>query len=134
MSSSENKPENSTSNTLMSLDQLSDTIEVMTGVVNRLKRHLHQQMSIQQDSAVTRDLKQALLSNERELQELQQLARAQRLSIEASPVRHPNDNAPASDSRTDGIAEQQANAVERQFIIEMSRFDEPDEPAERVLH
>ena len=129
--SSENNSEKS-SNTLMSLDQLSDTIEVMTGVVNRLKRHLHQQMSIQQDSTVTRDLKQALLSNERELQELQQLARAQRLSIEASPARHPNDNAPESD--TDGIAEQQAPAVERQFIIEISRFDEPDDPAERVLH
>ena len=132
MSSSENKPENSASNTLMSLDQLSDTIEVMTGVVNRLKRHLHQQMSLQHDSAVTRDLKQALLSNERELQELQQLAHAQRLSIEASPARHPNDNAPESD--TDGIAEQQAPAVERQFIIEISRFDEPDDPSERVLH
>lgn len=134
MSSSENKPEKSVSNTLMSLDQLSDTIEVMTGVVNRLKRHLHQQMSLQHDSAVTRDLKQALLSNERELQELQQLARAQRLSIEASPARHPNDNAPASEPREDGFAEQQAPAVERQFIIEISRFDEPDDPSERVLH
>lgn len=132
MSSSENKPENNTSNTLMSLDQLSDTIEVMTGVVNRLKRHLHQQMSIQQDSAVTRDLKQALLSNERELQELQQLARAQRLSIEASPGRQTNDNAPASSKKATQDA--QTRMAERQFIIEISRFDEPDDPAERVLH
>lgn len=129
--SSENNSEKS-SNTLMSLDQLSDTIEVMTGVVNRLKRHLHQQMTLQQDSAVTHDLKQALLSNERELQELQQLARAQRLSIEANPARHTNDNAPASGDKATQDA--QTRMTERQFIIEISRFDEPDDPAERVLH
>ena len=39
---SDNDPER----TLITLDQLSQTIEVMTGVVNRLKKHLHKQVSL----------------------------------------------------------------------------------------
>ena len=39
---SDNDPER----TLITLDQLSQTIEVMTGVVNRLKKHLSKQVSL----------------------------------------------------------------------------------------
>lgn len=35
--------------TLITLDQLSQTIEVMTSVVNRLKRHLNQQLNLDAD-------------------------------------------------------------------------------------
>ncbi len=43
--SSDNDPEKA----LMTLDQLSQTIEVMTNVVNRLKRHLTRQLSLTEE-------------------------------------------------------------------------------------
>jgi hypothetical protein len=42
---SENDPER----TLITLDQLSQTIEVMTSVVNRLRQHLSQQISVKKE-------------------------------------------------------------------------------------
>ncbi len=126
--SSENKSENGPDNTLMSLDQLSDTIEVMTGVVKRLKRHLHQQLSLQAQGGEATALNQALLSNERELRELQELARAQRLSMSAS---RSDVEAPAGTETADGEHIQEAP---QSFIVEISRADEDDLTADRVLH
>ncbi len=45
---SEEKPtENDPERTLLTLDQLSQTIEVMTSVVNRLRQHLSEQLKAQ---------------------------------------------------------------------------------------
>jgi len=47
---SDNKfTENDPERTLITLDQLSQTIEVMTSVVNRLRQHLSQQISAKQE-------------------------------------------------------------------------------------
>ena len=126
--SSENKSENGADNTLMSLDQLSDTIEVMTGVVKRLKRHLHQQLSLQAQGGEATALNQALLSNERELRELQELARAQRLSMSTSL---PDVEAPSGAETAEG---EQSQDAPQSFIVEISRADDDDLTADRVLH
>ena len=44
MSEKEKQPDNDPERTLMTLDQLSQTIEVMSSVVNRLRRHLSEQL------------------------------------------------------------------------------------------
>ncbi|MFM1896393.1 MAG: hypothetical protein RLZZ385_1467 [Pseudomonadota bacterium] len=49
---SDNKqPENDPERTLITLDQLSQTIEVMTSVVNRLRQHLSQQIQARRAEA-----------------------------------------------------------------------------------
>lgn len=45
--SEENQTENDPERTLLTLDQLSQTIEVMTSVVNRLREHLSEQLKAQ---------------------------------------------------------------------------------------
>lgn len=57
---SENDPER----TLITLDQLSQTIEVMTSVVNRLRQHLSQQISARNEQA------------QREVEEIQESLKA----------------------------------------------------------
>ena len=47
MSEKENQPDNDPERTLMTLDQLSQTIEVMSSVVNRLRQHLNEQLRVQ---------------------------------------------------------------------------------------
>ena len=48
---SEEKPsENDPERTLLTLDQLSQTIEVMTSVVNRLRQHLSEQLKAQAET------------------------------------------------------------------------------------
>ena len=65
---SENDPER----TLITLDQLSQTIEVMTSVVNRLRQHLSQQIAARQEfeqleqEQLQEELSQEAASEERE--------------------------------------------------------------------
>ena len=47
MSEKEKQPDNDPERTLMTLDQLSQTIEVMSSVVNRLRQHLSEQLRAQ---------------------------------------------------------------------------------------
>ena len=47
MSEKEKQPDNDPERTLMTLDQLSQTIEVMSSVVNRLRQHLSEQLKEQ---------------------------------------------------------------------------------------
>ena len=72
--SNEKTSESGTDTTLMTLDQLTQTIEMMTSVVNRLKRHLQLQLSLHQGEDLPEALRRELLANERELQSMQQLA------------------------------------------------------------
>ena len=44
MSEKEKQPDNDPERTLLTLDQLSQTIEVMSSVVNRLRQHLNEQL------------------------------------------------------------------------------------------
>lgn len=72
--SNEKTTESGADTTLMTLDQLTQTIEMMTSVVNRLKRHLQLQLSLQQGDAIPESLRHELQANERELLSMQQLA------------------------------------------------------------
>lgn len=115
---------------LMTLDQLSQTIEVMTGVVSRLKRYLNMQLLhnralTHDDTDQTIELSRELLNNERELHELQQLANQQRDAVLGRM------ETPARDLR-DG---QECSAPNEGFIVEISRHDEGHESEQdRVLH
>lgn len=130
MSSGKNT-DNSAEKNLMTLDQLSQTIEVITGVVSRLKRHLN--MQLLHNRALTHDetdqtieLSRELLNNERELQELQQLANQQRRAVLGTVVEAP----------TQELSEAHENSVRNEgFIVEISRLDEGCESEQdRVLH
>jgi len=110
---------------LMSLDQLSDTIEVMTGVVKRLKRHLDIQLTLNENKPEATALSQELLESERELLDLQQLANEQKLSVVT----------PRIDNESVDAKQTQENNEERSFIIEIAQYDESDDLSiDRVLH
>lgn len=122
--------DNSAEQHLMTLDQLSQTIEVMTGVVSRLKRHLNMQLlhnpALTHDEAdQTIELSRELLNNERELQELQQIADQQRHAVLGTAV------APALNPPED----QNPPVRQEGFIVEISRLDEGGQfEQDRVLH
>jgi hypothetical protein len=59
---------------VMTLDQLTQSIEMMTSVVNRLKRHLQLQLASGAGEDVPESLQRDLLASERELLSMQQLA------------------------------------------------------------
>ncbi|MAV52339.1 MAG: hypothetical protein CBE20_00740 [Gammaproteobacteria bacterium TMED260] len=65
---SEEKPsENDPERTLLTLDQLSQTIEVMTSVVNRLRQHLSEQLKTQAETQqLAREEEEALCDIEAE--------------------------------------------------------------------
>ncbi len=67
--SEEKQTENDPERTLLTLDQLSQTIEVMTSVVNRLRQHLSEQLQAQAQARAaqqSRDQQQAEAGNEPE--------------------------------------------------------------------
>lgn len=135
MSSKENR-DNSTEKNLMTLDQLSQTIDVITGVVNRLKRHLNMQLTLNvPEIEQTVDLNRELLHNERELQDLQQLANQQRdavLGVESADHETSGDVACTDQDHEDSSAVAEKR---RKFIIEISRLNGTDDnDCERVLH
>tara|TARA_R100001377_G_scaffold45456_2_gene26051 strand:+ start:1141 stop:1515 length:375 start_codon:yes stop_codon:yes gene_type:complete len=123
--SSDKNQQKSPDTTLMSLDQLSDTIEVMTGVVQRLKRHLDLQLTLSENKPEASALSQELLENERELLDLQQLANEQKLSVAV----------PSGDNDRQSAKQTQESKEERSFIIEIAQQEEADDlSSDRVLH
>lgn len=123
--STEKNPQKAPDTTLMSLDQLSDTIEVMAGVVKRLKRHLDLQVTLHENKPEASALSLELLENERELQDLQQLANEQKLSVAV----------PCADSDGASVEHAGQSDEERSFIIEIAQHEEPDDlSTDRVLH
>ncbi|MDP1930712.1 MAG: hypothetical protein Q8L60_04570 [Gammaproteobacteria bacterium] len=130
--SSDNNANNSAEKNLMTLDQLSQTIEVMTSVVNRLKRHLNMQLlhntalsGRQTDQTI--ELSRELLDNERELQELQQIADQQRNAVLGSVLGN-------TDSPHNSPQDDQDMLVKREgFIVEISRLEEGSDQ-DRILH
>mgnify|MGYP006163355031 CR=1 FL=1 len=111
--------------TLVTLDQLSQTIEVMTSVVNRLRRHLSDQIKAQLESQIeTQEELEALVS----------------LQIE-SPVQ-----TATSESEADALiassqqSDNEKNEFEREreqesFIVEISQQEaEPIRKPTKTLH
>ncbi|MFT7472317.1 MAG: hypothetical protein ACI8XU_002215 [Kiritimatiellia bacterium] len=101
--------------TLVTLDQLSQTIEVMTSVVNRLRRHLSDQIKAQLESQIEAR------------EELEALAA---LQIE-SPVQ-------TATSESNGEKSEQELARDREresFVVEISQQEiEPTRKSTKILH
>lgn len=97
---------------VMTLDQLTQTIEMMTSVVNRLKRHLQLQLASSAGEEVPASLQRDLLASERELLSMQQIA----LSIDPADLTD-------HDSAHPGL------------VLEISLLEDDFEPPQvRVLH
>jgi len=128
------REKNSENSTVMSLEQLSDTIDVMTGVVNRLKRHLHLQLTQNEQESSAEELNSALLSNERELQELQRLAKQQQQSVD-SQLDAPAQEVANANNTNETNNQEQNIAQDSSFIIEIAQHEEIDDLSiDRVLH
>jgi hypothetical protein len=115
----------------MSLDQLSDTIKVMLGVVQRLKRQLELQKKLDANEPVEYSLTEDLLENERALAFLQQVADEKTRFI-SEPTDEQLDEVIASELAYE--REQETKHEISSFVIEISRDDPDDLAAERVLH
>ncbi len=97
---------------VMTLEQLTQTIEMMTSVVNRLKRHLQLQLASSAGEDVPESLQRELLASERELLSMQQLAG----SIDSAAMAN-------HDSTHPGL------------VLEISLLEDDFEPPQvRVLH
>ena len=92
--SEEKQTENDPERTLLTLDQLSQTIEVMTSVVNRLRQHLSEQLKAQAEAQkLAKEEEAALRQAEAEVEAAAEeaAAAAQQESQAASPAKSASD-------------------------------------------
>ena len=126
MSEQEKQADNDPERTLMTLDQLSQTMEVMTSVVNRLRQHLSEQLRDQADQAQQNAPK---LPSE-QVDSSQYPAHQRNQSIQTSS--DPNSQ------NTAGQTEQEAETVSRNrepFVVEIRQQDEsPTRKSDKTLH
>ncbi|MBL4581879.1 MAG: hypothetical protein JKY29_08685 [Gammaproteobacteria bacterium] len=111
--------------TLVTLDQLSQTIEVMTSVVNRLRRHLSDQIKTQ------------LASQNQAQEELEALAAVQIESPVQAAISEPNTEIATAESplicgeKNEQIREQGKES----FVVEISQQEtEPFRKSTKTLH
>ncbi len=99
--------------TLVTLDQLSQTIEVMTSVVNRLRRHLSDQIKAQLEAQEAADSLPAARSDSED---------------------QANAGAPATEK--DAATAQQSHDKKREsFVVEISQQEiEPTRKSTKILH
>ena len=105
--------------TLVTLDQLSQTIEVMTSVVNRLRRHLSDQIKAQLESQL-----------ESQLEAREELEALTALQIE-SPIQ-----TATSEPNSEKNEQELARDREREsFVVEISQQEiEPSRKSTKILH
>ena len=105
--------------TLVTLDQLSQTIEVMTSVVNRLRRHLSDQIKAQLESQL-----------EAQLEAREELEALAALQIE-SPIQ-----TATSDSNSGKREQELARDREREsIVVEINQQEiEPSRKSTKILH
>ena len=105
--------------TLVTLDQLSQTIEVMTSVVNRLRRHLSDQIKAQLESQIEAQ------------EELEALASAQAECHDSADAAAKNEAQQSKDSE-----QSRERAKEREsFVVEISQQEvEPTRKPTKTLH
>jgi len=126
MSEQKKQGDNDPERTLMTLDQLSQTMEVMTNVVNRLRQHLSEQLRDQavraQQNAPAPPLEQVDSSQ----------APAHQLSKSIQTSSDPNSQNSA------GQTEQDVEAVSRNrepFVVEIRQQDDsPTRKSDKTLH
>ena len=111
---SDNDPER----TLLTLDQLSQTIEVMTNVVNRLRQHLSEQLRAQAEaSKIAKELAEQVEENSEATQEA--------ASAEKS-----------AQSAKEKLEQQAAKTGDKgSFVVEIKQHDaDPDQKNSKTLH
>lgn len=109
--SKQDPTESGSDGSVMTLDQLTQTIEMMTSVVNRLKRHLQLQLAGSGGDDVPASLQRDLLASERELLSMQQLAGSVAPAMASHDSAHPG------------------------LVLEISLLEDDIEPPQaRVLH
>jgi hypothetical protein len=125
---SEEKPsENDPERTLLTLDQLSQTIEVMTSVVNRLRQHLSEQLKTQAETQqLAREEEEALCDIEAEAE-----AAAQEAAEAAAAADEQQDTLIAS-GNTQQIKSKDSN---ESFVVEIRQQDAtPARKNNKTLH
>lgn len=109
--------DNDPERTLVTLEQLSQTIEVMTSVVNRLRQHLSEQL---QAKVAGQAAEQKATGDE------------QTVDCEATPAL-----ASAAPTREDVVSAQQKSQVKKpeSFVVEIRQHDpEPTGKTDKILH
>ena len=121
--SEEKQSENDPERTLLTLDQLSQTIEVMTNVVNRLRQHLSEQLKAQAEA-------QQLAKEEQEaLAEAEAAIAADAASTEQAAA---NQTSKASDASTQNKG---SSASKESFVVEIRQQDSsPTRKNNKTLH
>lgn len=124
--SEEKQSENDPERTLLTLDQLSQTIEVMTSVVNRLRQHLSEQLKAQAEAQqLAREEEAALREIEAEVE-----AAAQEAAAAASVDEQ-------QDAQTSGgnAEKAQAKGGKESFVVEIRQQDStPARKNNKTLH
>ncbi|MDX1490401.1 MAG: hypothetical protein R3332_03885 [Pseudohongiellaceae bacterium] len=126
---------------LLTIQQLTQTISVMSNVVEKLKIHLNLQLA--QDPSNMQEkvkLSRELLEKESDLQELQKIADKQhesliieRLKVDDMPRQ--SELSESVDSEAEQLDAEDIEEIAESFIIEISRSEDDSETeAERVLH
>lgn len=106
--------------TLVTLDQLSQTIEVMTSVVNRLRRHLSDQIKAQLESQIEAQ------------EEFEALVATQIESTAQATTNEPNAERVTAQSQDDGSEQGQERDS---FVVEISQQEtEPVRKSTKTLH
>ncbi|NQV69973.1 MAG: hypothetical protein HQ498_08100 [Pseudohongiella sp.] len=109
--------------TLVTLDQLSQTIEVMTNVVNRLRRHLSDQIKAQ-------------LENQMESQmeaQLEAMLEAQQLNAQRDTTTEPLE--PTRRAPADSQPSTSKNTKRESFVVEINQQEADPRPKTRkILH
>ena len=113
--------------TLVTLDQLSQTIEVMTSVVNRLRRHLSDQIKAQLESQIEAQ------------EELEALATVQIESpVQTATSESSGEAVTVQQQKASGEKSEQERTREREresFVVEISQQEtEPVRKSTKILH
>ncbi len=104
--------------TLVTLDQLSQTIEVMTSVVNRLRRHLSDQIKAQLDA-----------------QESASFPDVGSESVDSESLLATNEHQAERKSTHDSAQQKQRQAQRESFVVEINQQEaEPIRKATKILH
>jgi len=125
---SEEKPsENDPERTLLTLDQLSQTIEVMTSVVNRLRQHLSEQLKAQAETQqLAREEEEALRDIEAEAEAAAQEA------AEAAVAADEQQDAQIASGNTEQAKSKGSN---ESFVVEIRQQDSaPARKNNKTLH
>ena len=125
---SEEKPsENDPERTLLTLDQLSQTIEVMTSVVNRLRQHVSEQLKTQAETQqLAREEEEALCDIEAEAEAAAQEA------AEAAVAADEQQDAQIASGNTEQAKSKGSN---ESFVVEIRQQDSaPARKNNKTLH